>query len=170
MTEPNIGEFWRTIGQRAIGATIVTASGKDGPAGFLGLSATHVEAEPPTMLVSVGRKTSALATMLESRHFAVSFLPRSAAHLVDICGGKSDLKGAQRFEPGAWSTLATGAPVHADALGAFDCRLDEVIERKGSVILIGAVLAWSTRDAGEPLILFRNHAGTFAFEKRIDGS
>jgi hypothetical protein len=31
--------FWRTLGERAIGATIVTAQGADGPAGFLGLSA-----------------------------------------------------------------------------------------------------------------------------------
>jgi hypothetical protein len=29
--------FWRTLGERAIGATIVTAQGADGPAGFLGL-------------------------------------------------------------------------------------------------------------------------------------
>ena len=34
--------FWRTLGERAIGATIVAAQGADGPAGFLGLSATHV--------------------------------------------------------------------------------------------------------------------------------
>ena len=52
--------FWRTLGERAIGATIVTAQGADGPAGFLGLSATHVCADPPSMLVSIDRKTSAL--------------------------------------------------------------------------------------------------------------
>src|SRR5262245_56221659 len=45
--------FWRTLGERAIGATIVTAQGADGPAGFLGLSATHVCADPPSMLVSI---------------------------------------------------------------------------------------------------------------------
>jgi flavin reductase (DIM6/NTAB) family NADH-FMN oxidoreductase RutF len=56
--------FWRTLGERAIGATIVTAHGADGPAGFLGLSATHVCADPPSMLVSIDRKTSALAAVL----------------------------------------------------------------------------------------------------------
>jgi len=56
--------FWRTLGERAIGATIVTAQGADGPAGFLGLSATHVCADLPSMLVSIDRKTSALAAVL----------------------------------------------------------------------------------------------------------
>ena len=45
--------FWRTLGQRAIGSTIVTARSNEGPAGFLGLSATHVCAQPPLMLVSI---------------------------------------------------------------------------------------------------------------------
>ena len=42
--------FWRAIGQRATGSTIVTACTADGPAGFLGLSATHVCAGPPTIM------------------------------------------------------------------------------------------------------------------------
>jgi hypothetical protein len=53
--------FWTTLGQRATGMTVVTADSDDGPTGFLGLSAAHVTASPATMLVSVDRKTSALA-------------------------------------------------------------------------------------------------------------
>src|SRR5690606_13010796 len=132
---------WQTVGQRAIGATIVTSTGNEGPAGFLGLSATHVEADPPTMLVSVGKTTGALATMLESRHFAISFLPLEAAGLVDIFGGKSSLRGAERFRDGEWTTLLTGAPVYGNALGALDCRLDQSIERESCFILIGSVVA-----------------------------
>jgi flavin reductase (DIM6/NTAB) family NADH-FMN oxidoreductase RutF len=64
--------FWRTLGERATGMTIVAARGHDGPAGFLGLSATHVTADPATMLVSIDRKTSALKAVVEGRHFAVS--------------------------------------------------------------------------------------------------
>ena len=33
----DVKTFWRALGERAIGATIVTAQGADGPAGFLGL-------------------------------------------------------------------------------------------------------------------------------------
>ncbi len=71
----DIGAFWRTLGERAIGATVVTTSGAEGPNGFLGLSAAHVCASPPTMVVSVDKKTSALEGILESGGFAVNFLP-----------------------------------------------------------------------------------------------
>jgi len=59
--------FWRVLGERAVGATIVTAQGADGPAGFLGLSATHICADPPSMLVSIDNKTTALGAVLHGR-------------------------------------------------------------------------------------------------------
>ena len=69
--------FWQAIGHRAIGSTIVTAKSSSGPAGLLGLSATHVRAEPPTMLVTVDKRTSALQTILDAKHFAINYLPQA---------------------------------------------------------------------------------------------
>src|SRR5260370_27754231 len=89
--------FWRTLGERATGATIVTAQGADGPAGFLGLSATHVCADPPTMLVSIDSKTSALAAVLHGRHFAINYLGRHAPAIADMFAGKTGIKGSPRF-------------------------------------------------------------------------
>ena len=76
-TDIDIGKFWKTLGERATGATLVTADGAEGWTGFLGLSASHVSAAPPVMLVSIDRKTSALSGVLEKGHFAVNFLPAS---------------------------------------------------------------------------------------------
>jgi flavin reductase (DIM6/NTAB) family NADH-FMN oxidoreductase RutF len=109
--------FWMTLGQRATGMTVVTADSDDGPTGFLGLSAAHVTASPPTMLVSVDRKTSALAGIRSRRHFAVNFLPANAAGVADAFGGRAGVSGAARFTPGEWRVLSTGAPVFCDALG-----------------------------------------------------
>src|SRR6202048_4968548 len=89
--------FWRTLGQRAIGSTIVTARSRAGAAGFLGLSAPHTPADPPLMLVSIDKRTAALAAVLASRHFAVNFLPHDARALAESFGGKGELKGAARF-------------------------------------------------------------------------
>lgn len=147
--------FWRALGERAIGLTIVTALGKDGPAGFLGLSATHVTASPPTMLVSIDRKTSALEAVLMSKTFAVNFLPGSAVEDADAFGYASPLKGADRFLAGRWSRLTTGAPVHVDALGAFDCRVADVITRGDISIVIGDVVDVTAKGAGDPLVFFR---------------
>lgn len=147
--------FWRALGQRAIGSTIVTARSADGPAGFLGLSASHISADPPLMLASIDKRTSALQTVLAARHFAVNFLPSDASEIADLFGGKGTLKGADRFNVGQWQTLTTGAPVLANALGAMDCTLEDTIERGGICIVIGRVVDVLVGSGGSPLIHFR---------------
>ena len=146
--------FWRALGARASGVVVATARGADGPAGFLALSATHLTADPPAMLVAIDKRTSALAAVLEARHFAVNFLKRGDEALADMFAGKTGVRGADRFAPGRWGALATGAPVLDDAIGAIDCVLAETIERFAVVIAIGRVVDCVVRD-GEPLIFFR---------------
>jgi flavin reductase (DIM6/NTAB) family NADH-FMN oxidoreductase RutF len=149
--------FWRAIGNRALGSTVVTAKSAEGPAGFLGLSAAHVSADPPLVLVSVDKRTAALKTILAARHFALNFLPREAAAIADVFGGKGAQKGAERFETGNWGALKTGAPVLLDAVGALDCMLEETIERHGVVIAIGRVVA--VLDGGDKAPLIHFHGG-----------
>jgi flavin reductase (DIM6/NTAB) family NADH-FMN oxidoreductase RutF len=148
-------QFWQAIGQRATGSTIVTARSESGPAGLLGLSATHLCADPPTMMVSVDKRTSALATILQARHFAINYLPSSQRELADIFGGKSDLKGADRFGTASWISLTTGAPVLQGAVGAIDCELVETIDRYNVTILLGRVVATSSDAGAVPLVHFR---------------
>jgi flavin reductase (DIM6/NTAB) family NADH-FMN oxidoreductase RutF len=151
----DVKTFWRAIGVRAIGAAVVTAADSNGPAGFLALSATHLTADPPTMMVSVDKRTSALATILGARHFAINYLPRESEAIANSFGGGGALKGADRFEAGRWTTLATGAPIFADAVGALDCTLEEVIERHGVAIVIGRLVDFVSNAEREPLISFR---------------
>jgi flavin reductase (DIM6/NTAB) family NADH-FMN oxidoreductase RutF len=147
--------FWRTLGERATGVTIVTAGSEEGPVGFLGLSASHVTADPPTMLVSIDAKTSALKGVLANGHFAINFIPAGHAALVDLFSGKGGVSGAERFAAGDWETLATGAPVYKAALGVFDCAVEDIIQRGTISIVIGRVKATRARGEGEPLVFFR---------------
>ena len=147
--------FWRTLGERAIGVTVVTAAGKDGPAGFLALSAAHVSADPPIMLTSIARRTSALAAILDSRHFAINILGQAQEELAAHFGGKSAGDHAARFVPGEWTTLKTGAPILRAAIGAFDCVLEQIVDRPDVVIALGRVAAVTAKGEGEPLIYFR---------------
>jgi flavin reductase (DIM6/NTAB) family NADH-FMN oxidoreductase RutF len=156
----DVKTFWKTLGERATGMTVVTADSDEGPTGFLGLSASHVAADPATMLVSIDRKTSALAGVLSRRHFAVNFLPAEAADVADAFGGKTGLAGAARFVDGEWTRLATGAPIYLHALGAFDCAVADVIERGNISIVIGTVVGATARGAGEPLVYFRGKTYT----------
>jgi flavin reductase (DIM6/NTAB) family NADH-FMN oxidoreductase RutF len=146
--------FWSAVGQRAMGVSVVTALGADGPAGFLGLSTAHVCADPPMMLVSIDKKTSALQTVLASRHYAINYLASGQQAIADAFGGKTVLKGAERFKDAAWGTLSSGAPVLQDAAGAIDCVLEEAIERFGVVIALGRVVDFSA-STREPLVFLR---------------
>ncbi|MBS28829.1 MAG: flavin reductase [Alphaproteobacteria bacterium] len=151
----DIGTFWGAVGQRAVAATIVTARGSAGPAGFLGLSATHICADPPTMLISIDVKTSALGAIRDSGHFAINYLPTGAEDVVDMFAGKTDVKGPARFETGRWGLLATGAPVFVGAVGVMDCRLEETLERHNTIIAIGRVVAIGSETSADPLVYFR---------------
>ncbi len=156
----DVKTFWKTLGERATGMTVVTADSDEGPTGFLGLSASHVAADPPTMLVSIDRKTSALDGVLSRRHFAVNFLPADAARVADAFGGKAGLSGAARFAEGEWTKLVTGAPIFSRALGVLDCAVADVIERGNVAIIIGTVVGATARGEGEPLVYFRGKTYT----------
>jgi flavin reductase (DIM6/NTAB) family NADH-FMN oxidoreductase RutF len=144
--------FWRVLSQRVTGMTVVTGQSDSGPVGFLGLSAGHVTADPPTMLVSIDKKTSAVGGILAKGCFAVSYLPATAKTIADVFGGKG--APSERFAEGDWGMLETGAPVLKSALGVFDCVVDQVVERDNVFIVIGKVVAAATND-GEPLVFFR---------------
>ena len=146
--------FWRSLSARATGVVVATARGPDGPAGFLALSATHVTADPPTMLVSIDKRTAALDAVLHGKHFALNFLAAGDRALAEMFGGRGEARGADRFAPERWGMLTSGAPVLNDAVGVIDCVLEETIERFGVIIAIGRVVDVVVRE-GEPLLFFR---------------
>ena len=136
----DIPTFWDAIGYKPSGIALVTADGENGPGGFLALSTAHVSANPPTMLVSIEKKTSALKIILESNHFAINILPLGTEELANLFTGKGGLKGADRFDPELWTIMTTGAPIYSSAIMAMDCIVEEVFERKGVSIVIGQVI------------------------------
>ena len=125
--------FWRALGQRAIGSTIVTARSEQGPAGFLGLSASHVSADPPLMLASIDKRTSALATVLAARHFAVNFLPREAQAIgperEEDVHERGDFLEVQDILPRQPLVLGFGHAVFAAQVAPVGDRQPEVAER-----------------------------------------
>jgi len=157
MSEPDeisVGAFWQVLGERAVGMTIFTAADIGGPVGFIGLSAAHVSASPPTLLVSLDHKTAARAAILERRHFAINYLGRDQQALADLFADRHSDRAA-RFASPDWTSLRTGAPVLSSALGAFDCEVVDVIERGETSVIFGKVVAWRRRGDGDPLVYFR---------------
>ncbi|MBZ9764968.1 flavin reductase [Mesorhizobium sp. CA8] len=157
-------DFWALLGQRAIGSTIVTVDGAEGPAGFLGLSASHVTSTPPTMVVSIDGKTSASAEIRRQQRFAINYLPATSQNLANVFSGKAGISGSSRFSDGDWTSLKTGCPIYRDALGAADCQVEKIFDWHGVAIVLGRVVATMIKEDGLPLIHFRGR--TIAFNSR----
>lgn len=58
-----------------------------------------------------------------------------------------------RFDGLDCTRLVTGAPVLPGIVGAMDCRLEDEVERFGTVLVLGRILA-TVQDGDEPLVHF----------------
>jgi flavin reductase (DIM6/NTAB) family NADH-FMN oxidoreductase RutF len=96
----------------------------------------------------------------ESGAFAVNLLAANHEKLAARFAGRGGFKGVSRFEEGDWLSLVSGAPVLADALASFDCRVDEILERHSHAIIIGGVRAVRLEGASRALMHWRSRFET----------
>ena len=108
---------------------------------------------PPTVIVSLARSSSTLVGLREKGAFSISLLAARHQALAHRFSGHGGVHGARRFDSAQWITLSTGAPVLADAIAAFDCLVEEVIERHSHAIVLGAVV--SLKEGSEEPVLAR---------------
>lgn len=146
--------FWKAMGSRPLGVPIVAAQGSEGPAGLLALSVSHVTASPPSMLVSVGHSTGALAAIKASGAFAISYLPEGAEEVAEIFGGRRGLSGAERFDAAQWTTGVTGAPVFAAATASFDCTVSAIFTHADTEIIVGRIESFTGEAKTAPLVMY----------------
>ena len=109
---------------------------------------------PPTVIVSLARSSSTLVGLREKGAFSISLLAARHQALAHRFSGHGGVHGARRFDSAQWITLSTGAPVLADAIAAFDCLVEEVIERHSHAIVLGAVVSLK-EGAEEPVLAHR---------------
>ena len=146
--------FWRALGMRAIGGAVVTARKQQSSAGFLAFSVTHLTQNPPTLMLSIGKKTSALATS-GRRDISRSIISRRRIRSWRMSSAVArSSPESDRFRAGSWHELLTGAPVLKGAVGTIECRLVEEIDRYDSVIAIGEIVNWTFDASVQPLVYF----------------
>ena len=121
------GDFIAGMRRLAAGVTLVTAAHRGARSGLTATAVCSVSAEPPQLLACVGRDADAHDPIRAAGAFAVNVLASHQRPLAERFAGAVDLCGADRFDAGAWTTLATGAPVLDPCLAAFDCTLAEAL-------------------------------------------
>jgi flavin reductase (DIM6/NTAB) family NADH-FMN oxidoreductase RutF len=113
--------------------------------------------------VCLARSSSTLARLREARAFSISFLGARHRALAHRFSGHSGVQGPRRFDGAQWTTLSTGAPVLTDAIAAFDCLVEEVIERHSHAIVLGAVVSLK-EGVDEPVLTRRRGEYAPSFE------
>jgi len=129
---------------------LITARYDDRRHGLVATSVSSLAAEPPSLIACVHRSASAHGPIRQAGMFCVNLLGTRHEELAVLFSDPD--RRDRRFETSGWTTLATGAPVLADAVAAFDCRLDRVVEHATHAILIGTVLDIRVDDPCDPLI------------------
>ncbi|MFE0756767.1 flavin reductase family protein [Inquilinus sp. NPDC058860] len=152
-------DFRAAMRELAGGVAIVTTGTGDDRRGLTATAVCSLSAEPPTLLACVNRSAESHAAILRHGAFCVNLTAGEHQALAERFAGRAGVRGAERFAAGQWITLATGAPVLADAPAAFDCTVLDALERGSHTIFIGGVKAVHVTPR-RPALVYRS--GLFA--------
>lgn len=147
------GAFREAMRALATGVAIVACGDDVRRTGCTVTAVASLSLTPPTLIVALARTSATLAAVREFGAFSVNLLAARHEELAQRFSGRGGVHGLRRFEGAPWATLATGAPVLADAPAAFDCLLEETMERHSHVIVLGAVVSLR-RGADEPALVY----------------
>jgi flavin reductase len=151
-TPIDAGRFKEAMSRLAGAVHIVTTAGSAGLGGITASAVTSITVEPPMMLFCINKTSPSAQRILENGVFCINTLSSADQPLSDIFAGRTDQHLEERFATGAWTKLATGAPVLDSALASFDCRLVEAKEVTTHLVMIGVVEAVAIASGGEALL------------------
>ena len=151
---PTPDEFRAAMGAMPTGVTVITASGRDGPAGATANAVISLSLDPPLMLASLDRGSRTLATVEAGGRFGVNILHAGQEQIARAFSTKAPHPEKWREVP--WEERR-GLPALADSLVWVACELVDVLAGGDHVILTGDVLEIDSRP-GDPLVF---HAGAY---------
>ncbi len=148
--------FFDIMGTAPATVTVVTTIGADGePRGLTVGAVTSVSADPPSLLISLDRRSRSLRHLVAAGRFAVNYLRGDRAEVSRLFSMPID----DRFAQVEWREGPSGMPIlHRDSLAWMECRIEQVVESGDHVVLIAAVEDGQAPPAGSrPLMYFRHH-------------
>jgi flavin reductase (DIM6/NTAB) family NADH-FMN oxidoreductase RutF len=153
--EPSLDEFRAAMRELAGAVSVISCGQGERRTGFTATSVSSLSLEPPTLIISVNRASSSWPVLREAPSFGVNILSTSHRDLAHRFAGQTGAEGSQRYEGGHWMASRSGAPLLSDALAAFECSVEEIIERHSHAIVIGRVESVRRRGGGGALVYWR---------------
>ena len=137
--EADVGAFRAAMRQLASGVCLVTHSVGGERAGMTATAVASLSLDPPTLIVCVNRAASTYAGLAPRRRFRRQRAWRRSSRVRRALCRSNGEEGAERFREGRWRIAPNGAPLLWDALAAFACEVDDIVERNTHAIVIGRV-------------------------------
>jgi flavin reductase (DIM6/NTAB) family NADH-FMN oxidoreductase RutF len=147
--------FREGMSRVAAAVHVVTTDGPAGRAGFTATAVAPVTDSPAALLICVNTSSRSAEALLANGVFCVNTLGADDGALADIFAGRTGLFGQDRFSAGQWEALATGCPVLATSLVAFDCRVSDARVVATHHVIIGEIAAirlWESK----PALIYRD--------------
>jgi flavin reductase (DIM6/NTAB) family NADH-FMN oxidoreductase RutF len=143
--------FKAAAGRFASGVTIVSTRNGEHIYGITATSFVSLSLNPLLVTVSINSNSPILEEIRESGIFAISVLSSEQQPVSAYFSRRGRGKSKDSFEEVRTHVGQTGAPVVADALSWFDCRLQSMVAGGDHEILVGEVATAGGSD-GEPLL------------------
>ena len=152
MTEPTAEAFKMAMRGFVGSCSLITMGAGAAASGLVVTSGISLTAEPPMVLACVNRASSGWPLLKEVGVFGWSALGAAHQAVAERFSGFAGARGAARYDGANWVTGESGARTLADAPLAFDCAVDEMLDRGTHSIVIGRVLSIRTTPGQGALI------------------
>ena len=130
--------FKQGMRRLAAGVCVVTTLDDGRRTGLVATSVTSFSADPPSLLVCVNRSSASHEAVSRSGIFCVNVLSHSDADFALLFSSAATREEA--FASRSWRELETGAPVLADAVASFDCRIIKQEPFRSHTIFVGEIM------------------------------
>jgi flavin reductase (DIM6/NTAB) family NADH-FMN oxidoreductase RutF len=120
---------------------------------FTASSIVQASYQPLLLALAINPQHASYALLRASAGFAVSVLERSQMHYARRFGTETlAAQGADKMLQVSWRTGRGGAPILADALGYFDCKVEQDVAAGDHRIVLGRVIDGAVlQSQGTPL-------------------
>jgi flavin reductase (DIM6/NTAB) family NADH-FMN oxidoreductase RutF len=155
--------FRQALGCFPTGVAVVTAAPPEqNPLGITINSFTSVSLDPPLVLWCLDRRSDRYHKFTKTHGYTISVL--DAVH--EDVSSRLAKQGAHHLDGIELLQTELGPPALADALAVFECAAEAAYEGGDHAILVGRVLRFARREAGEPLVFFRGRYGALVAPPR----
>lgn len=140
MTDISAKEFTNAMRALVGNCSVITVGQGQDRSGLVVTSAISLSAEPPLLLACVNRSSSSWPLLEKHGRFGWSSLGADHQKVAEKFAGFGGVQGVERYADTQWDITASGSYLVQGAPAAFDCQVEEMIDRATHSIVIGRVV------------------------------